>query len=151
MLYSLTHNLLLFLSQEQNLDLQIRRLKISLKTHVLEITKKKIQNYQQKRFPLIVRTQSHPACLTPYAAFLHRKLSRIALLEIDHSRDQAYLFIPQPRCHDLFYSHTKTVCSHSRHKGTELSSSLMVSLFLSLSVLDTLFYYVLYLIKIHNI
>jgi hypothetical protein len=37
---------------------------------------------------------------------LHRKLSRIALLEIDHSRDRVYPSVPQPRCHYLFlFSH----------------------------------------------
>jgi hypothetical protein len=33
---------------------------------------------------------------------LHRKPSKIALLEIDHNRDRAYPSVPQPRYHDLF-------------------------------------------------
>jgi hypothetical protein len=43
---------------------------------------------------------------------LYRKLSRIALLEIDHSQDRAYPSISQPRCRDLFDSHVETTHSH---------------------------------------
>jgi hypothetical protein len=43
---------------------------------------------------------------------LHRKPSKIALLEIDYSRDRAYPSVPQPRCRDLFDSHVETTRSH---------------------------------------
>jgi hypothetical protein len=37
---------------------------------------------------------------------LHRKISRIALLEIDHSQDRTYPSVPQTRFHDIFlFSH----------------------------------------------
>jgi hypothetical protein len=49
------------------------------------------------------------------------------------------------------YSRTETARSHSRHGKTGLSPSWMMSLFLSLNVLNTIFYSLLYLLKIHSI
>jgi hypothetical protein len=63
---------------------------------------------------------------------------------------------PIPLFHNLdvmisSYSRTETARSHSRHGGTGLSPSWMMSLFLSLNVLNTIFYSLLYLLKIHSI
>jgi hypothetical protein len=63
---------------------------------------------------------------------LHRKPSRITLLEIDHNRDWAYLSVPQPRCHDLFlFSHGDRLFSLPswRNRVVSLLDDVSISLF----------------------
>jgi hypothetical protein len=68
---------------------------------------------------------------------LHRKFSRISLLEIDHSRDRAYLSIPQPKYHDIFlFSHEDRLLSLSSCRNRVVSLLDGVSFFsLILSIL----------------